>query len=67
VVALVDHASRRTVGLAIGRSESAGVTEAAIVPLGPARPVTFTFDNGSAVNSKRIAGTDTRPTGSPRP
>ena len=58
VVALVDYASRRTVGWAIGRSENAEVTEAAIVKMcdEAVRPVTLTFDNGSAFNSKRIAG-----------
>lgn len=58
VVALVDRASRKTVGYAVGKSENADVTEAALVKMCDThyRPLVVSFDNGGAFNSKRIWG-----------
>lgn len=58
VVALVDRASRKTVGWAVGKSENADVTEAAVTVACEThgRPIKIRFDNGGAFNSKRIAG-----------
>ncbi|SMX50882.1 Bacteriophage Mu transposase [Maliponia aquimaris] len=58
VVALVDRASRKTVGWAVGKSENADVTEAAVTTACEThgRPIKIRFDNGGAFNSKRIAG-----------
>lgn len=58
VVAIVDRASRKTVGWAVGKSENAEVTEAAILDMceSHGRPIALKLDNGGAFNSKRIAG-----------
>ncbi|MFZ7089842.1 transposase domain-containing protein [Primorskyibacter sp. 2E233] len=58
VVALVDRASRKKVGFAVGKSENADVTEAAVTVACETngRPIKIRFDNGGAFNSKRIAG-----------
>lgn len=57
VIALVDRASRKTVGYAVGKSENADAIEASIVNAceSHGHPICIKFDNAAALNSKRIA------------
>lgn len=58
VVAFVDRTSHKTIGYAVGKSENADVTEAAIINTCATnyRPIKVACDNGGAFNSHRIMG-----------
>jgi hypothetical protein len=58
VVAFVDRTSHKTIGYAVGKSENADVTEAAIVDTCATnyRPIKVACDNGGAFSSHRIMG-----------
>lgn len=61
VVALVDRASHKVVGYAVGRSENADVTEEAIIHACKThfRPLSNSSDQGSGLVNKRIWGGQT--------